>query len=504
MSRPEISAEALHEVDRVFARQQATGAAPSAAWGVFDGSGVVHWGAAGALKSGATPGPATAYRIASCTKSFTAAAILILRDEGKLKLDDPVSSHVPGFSAVALPTADSPEVTLRMLLTMSAGFPTDDPWADRQESMTPAEFDTLLSAGLSFDSVPGTSFAYSNLGYALLGRVIESASGMGYREFVRERLLEPLGLYGTAFEAGHYHGEGAAQGARNLDGEWDYLPFSGPGAFSPIGGLFSTVTDLSRWAAWLASAFDADARAESPEPAGVEHAAAEHVVAEHAGTKHAEVLSRASRREMQQAQRIVLERSEHPMGYGLGLFVEHYENQGPVVSHSGGYPGCSAHMRWSTELGVGVVAFENATFSRVPLAAVEAFDGLLTSLRSSRQGDLLARAWPETRLAQAEVTALLRNWSDETARTLFTPNVELDMPFPQRREALAAALRAIGGLTEGAPRDEKSSAPSQLSWTVPGRLGGLRAHIQLTPELPPRVQSLRVETVAPAAGPMLR
>ncbi|WP_403022504.1 serine hydrolase domain-containing protein [Salinibacterium sp. GXW1014] len=474
-----ITPEALAEVDRVFTRQQASGASPSAAWGVFDRSGLVHSGSAGALRSGATPGPDTAYRIASCTKSFTAAALLALRDEGRLGLDDPVSAHVPEFADVALPSADSPAITLRMLLTMSGGLPTDDPWGDRQESMTEEELNALLAAGLSFDTIPGTTFSYSNLGYALLGRAIETASGTDYRAFVRERFLEPLGLSRTAFESDRYTGDEAAQGARHLDGQWDYVPFSGPGAFSPIGGLFSTVGDLARWAGWLADAFD---------PAGSDE----------------RVLRRASRREMQQGQRIVPGRSEHPMGYGLGLFVEHYENQGPVASHSGGYPGCSAHMRWSTELGLGVVAFENATFSRVPLATTKAFDSLLATVRPTRTGFQLERLWPETREAQATVTAFLADWNDDTARGLFTPNVEWDMPYPQRREALAAALRAVGGLTGAPARDEASVAPSQVSWSMPGHTGAVRVHIQLTPERPPRVQSLRVETIAPAAGPMLR
>src|SRR5690606_5571985 len=122
-------------------------------------------------------------------------------------------------------------VTIRMLLTMSGGLPTDDPWGDRQEAMTASEFDALLAAGLSFDSIPGTGFTYSNLGYAVLGRVIETASGRDYRRFVRERLLDPLGLTRTAFEFDRYTGDEAALGARHLDGQWQYVPFSGPGAF---------------------------------------------------------------------------------------------------------------------------------------------------------------------------------------------------------------------------------------------------------------------------------
>src|SRR5690606_38423635 len=122
-------------------------------------------------------------------------------------------------------------------------------------------------------------------------------------------------------------------------------------------GLFSTVTDLARWAGWLASAFAGD---------------------------DSSILSAASRRELQQPHRLIPPEMPHhvghPAGYGFGLFVDHYADLGPVISHSGGYPGFSAHMRWSQREGVGVIAFVNATFLRVPLTTSAAFDGLLRSL----------------------------------------------------------------------------------------------------------------------------
>ena len=69
------------------------------------------------------------------TKSFTAATILLLRDEGRLRLDDPVAAHVPALEGWAAPTADAGPITIRHLLTMSAGLPTDDPWGDRQQAL---------------------------------------------------------------------------------------------------------------------------------------------------------------------------------------------------------------------------------------------------------------------------------------------------------------------------------------------------------------------------------
>ena len=209
-----------------FSEHHARGASPSVVWAVFDRTSLLHTDARGVLADGSIPGPDTAYRIASCTKSFTAAAILALRDEGRIGLDDPITRFVPAFSSVTLPTSDSPVPTIRMLLTMSGGLPTDDPWGDRQEAISDAELDALLHRGLSFDSIPGTRFAYSNLGYALLGRVISQASGIEYREFITHRFLTPLGLQQTGFDSTVPARAGVALGARWLDGAWEYLPFS--------------------------------------------------------------------------------------------------------------------------------------------------------------------------------------------------------------------------------------------------------------------------------------
>ena len=109
------------------------------------------------------------------TKSFTAAAVLLLRDEGRLRLDDPVADHLPVARALA---ADGmPPVTIRDLLTMGGGLATDDPWGDRQESLPLDEFDDLVSGGFSVCWPPRTMFEYSNTGYALLGRVIAVCGG---------------------------------------------------------------------------------------------------------------------------------------------------------------------------------------------------------------------------------------------------------------------------------------------------------------------------------------
>jgi len=499
---------AVHSVDSLFATRASELHAPSASYGIFTRDGLVHTGSTGEV-AGRPPTPDTIYRIASCTKSFTATALLALRDAGSLDLDAPVTDFVPAFGDVILPTDDSSVPTVRMLMTMSAGLPTDDPWGDRQESISDDDLDALLRRGLRFDSVPGTRFAYSNLGYALLGRVVTVAAGRPYRDVVGETILTPLGLDSTGFTRPEGIDDRVAVGHRRLDDAWEPLPFSGPGVFSSIGGLFSTVNDLARWAGWLAAAFD-----DRSEPARSD-----------TSTGHDDILSRASRRELQQLSRFVPALATQPSGYGFGLFVEQQPEFGEIVSHSGGYPGFSAHMRWHPASGLGIVAFENATYAQVSVPAATALLGMLHEV----QAEPTVEVWAETLRAKALVENALHG--DELPGELVSENVGLDVPWKNRRAAWAAAIHDIGGIddenSEGggrarpgalgprkaadaiavgpraplvpidADRGEESAAPSHLVWHLPGHTGRLRVEIRLTPESPPRIQTLNVRAAPP-------
>ena len=147
-TRTEPTAKALAKVRRIFAERHESGAAPSTVYGVLAGGELVAGdGVRHDRRRRHTADVDTAYRIASCTKSFTAAALLLLRDRGLVDLDEPITASCRELR-LRLPTADSPVPTLRMLLTMSAGLASDDPWADRQEALTDAEFDATIGGGV--------------------------------------------------------------------------------------------------------------------------------------------------------------------------------------------------------------------------------------------------------------------------------------------------------------------------------------------------------------------
>ena len=476
--RAPLDPAVLGQVDDLFRERVERGIAPSSVWGVFDADRLVASSGHGDRGDGRAPDADTVYRIASCTKSVTAATLLSLVAAGRVSLDAPVTEFVPAFAGVTLPTPDAPVPTLRMLLTMSAGFPTDDPWGDRQESISDADLDDVLRAGLLFDSVPGTGFAYSNLGYALLGRAVSVVAGRPFTEVATDVVLRPLGLDDTVFAEQDARGY-VVTGVRPYRGAFEPLPLTGPGAFSPIGGLYSTVADLSRWARHLASAFAPMRRPGTDAEDGP--------------------VSAADRRHMQQAMRHIpgaaVPGARRPVGYGFGLFVEQDDHHGAIVSHSGGYPGFSAHMRWSVRNGLGVVAFENATQAKVSVAAETAHDLLLAA--TSPTTPPTPEVLPETRAAQAAVSRLLADWDDDLADTICTPNVAMDVPYDRRRQTLEAAVAQVGADRSARPVQEQSSTPTHLRWWLPGTSGRLRVEIRLAPLAAGRVQTLTV-TAEPA------
>jgi CubicO group peptidase (beta-lactamase class C family) len=211
-------------------------------------------------------GPDTVFRIASMTKPITAVAILMLLDEGKLAIDDPVEKYLPEFRGQMLAwlrQGDSQisrrparPITLRDLLTHTSGLPdssTTDSYGreDGKPSTTLAESSEIYGRRpLSFE--PGTRWSYSNSGINTLGRVIEVVSGMPYEDFLKDRIFEPLGMPDTTFYPSPDQMKRAAVVYSLEDGglspvdSFRVAPVRGERPPSPAGGLFSTASDLSK------------------------------------------------------------------------------------------------------------------------------------------------------------------------------------------------------------------------------------------------------------------
>ncbi len=464
---------------------QCRGGQPALAYGVVADGRLVHARGLGERwVGGPAPDDRTVFRIASMTKSFTASAVLLLRDEGVLRLDDPAEAYVPELAGLC-PLAGSAPVTIRQLLTMTAGLPTDDPWGDRLQGQPLAEFSEFLAGGVSLAWAPGTRFEYSNLGYAILGRVIAAASGKDYVEFVRTRLFQPLGMTATGFDADEFGPDQLARGYQGKPGAWQELPVAPSGSFAPMGGIFSCVSDLALWVSGFLAAF-----LPGDDQQGGHHP-----------------LRVTSRREMQSAQAAIPPAAfirtpgglagAEPPNYGFGLFIEEHPIHGVVVQHSGGYPGFGSNMRWHRATGFGVIALANRTYAGPWVLAERMLNALLQEqkplgARAPASGPALSQgnAWPQTLAARDEVMSLLAAWDDASAERLFAENVALDEPFADRRTSVETIRERIGNFSVDEHRPAEFDSPAHCRWWLSGEKGTVAAEIMLTPEIEPRVQSL--------------
>ena len=470
---------AFDDIDRMIRGFAEREHVPGAAWGIIVDGKLVHVGVTG-VRDVATRAPvdtSTVFRIASMTKSFTALAILQLRDAGKLSLDDPAERYVPELAGLIYPTTDSPRITIRHLLSHAAGFPEDNPWGDQQLAITDAQMSGLMRRGIPFSRVPGVAYEYSNYGFAILGRIVARVSGMPYPRYVEERILRPLGMESTTLEPASVPDDRIAHGYRWEDDRWKREPALPDGAFGAMGGMLTSITDLGDYVAMFLGAWPPRDEADTLP------------------------LRRSSLREMQQVWRpgapSVRATPDGSVelnagGYGYGLRVSATCIFPHIVAHSGGLPGFGSQMRWLPDHGVGLIGLGNRTYT----GWTGPFDEALAML--ARTGALRPREpepSPELVRARDAVTRLVMQWSDPLADSIAANNLFLDRSRDRRRADIAALRARVGACQPGEGFDVVENA-LRGRWLLRCERGMLRVAITLAPIVPPKVQHLSV-AVAP-------
>ncbi len=469
-------AHGFADVDRLFSDFAKSVHAPGAAWGIVIDGELAHAGAFGVrdVAANAPVNADTVFRIASMTKSFTAMAILKLRDEGKLSLDDAAERYVPELKNLPYPTSDSPRITVRHLLTHSAGFPEDNPWGDQQLSESEEELTRMLRAGIPFSTAPGTAYEYSNYGFAILGRIVSKVSGVAYDEYVTTAILKPLGMSSTTLHPSRVPADRRAIGYRWEDERWKEEPSLPHGSFGAMGGMLTSIRDLSRYVGALMSAF--------PPRSGPETGP----------------IRRASLREMQQAWRpSALRAARDPAtsaatltssSYGYGLSVTQTCQFRSMVAHSGGLPGFGSLMRWLPDSGVGIIAFGNVTYTGWGRVVAEAFDRLAATgglqPREERPSDALIGA-------RRAVSELVSRWRDDLADSIAAENLFLDRAKDRRRREIED-LRAKVGECKAPDRFDVIENALRGQWTLDCERGRLQVAVTLAPTIPPKVQFMSV------------
>lgn len=436
------------------------------------------------VASGAGVDADTVFRIASMTKSFVALAILQLRDQGGLRLDEPVATYVPEFADLVYPTTDAPKVTVRHLLSMNAGWPQDDPWGDRQLYRTDEAMRDFYRAGVAWSNPPGVTFEYSNYGYMVLGRIITNVAGVGALDYITKQILQPLGMHATVWNGGEVPADRLALGYRWEDEQWQAEPMlTAGGDVAGFAGLFTSINDLARWVAFLQDAWPPRNEAERGP------------------------LQRSSRREMGQIWRTdqptvtVPALGAQPQlvasGYGFGLSIRH-NGRWETIGHGGGLPGFGSHMRWAPAYGVGVIALANLTYAGVTSRCIKAIDLLI---EESELKPYFLPVAPALTAAQENVLKLLAGWDDAIAATLFAENFFLDCDVPHWQQQLDQLRAQHGHLTPDGPFAAENWLRGQ--WRMKGERGWCTVSITLTPTVPPLIQELDIESTLPPS-PMLQ
>jgi CubicO group peptidase (beta-lactamase class C family) len=479
-------AAAYDEIDRLFKDSAASAHVPGAAWGLIIDGELAHAGVTGFrdVPSKAPVTPDSVFRIASMTKSFTAIAILKLRDEGKLSLDDPAEKYVPEMKTLVYPTSDSPKITIRHLLSHAEGFPEDNPWGDQHLADTDEQLSALIRAGIPFSNAPGIAYEYSNFGFAILGRIVGTLSGSrgtpteAYTRYIQDNVLKPLGMTSTTLEPSSVPADRLAHGYRWEDEQWKNEPLLANGSFGSMGGMLTTLSDLGKYVgAFLAAWPPRDGPETGP-------------------------IARSSLREMQQVSRpapasVSSSGQLNSGGYGYGLRISQNCQFPTIVSHGGGLPGFGTQMRWLPEYGVGLIAFGNLTYTSWP----RTFDAALDVL--ARTGALQPRmVQPSPALVSARdaVAALVLKWDDAAADRIAAQNLYLDTSKDRRRAAIERLLAQVGACTAGSGFDRVENA-LRGDWIMTCERGRLRVAITLAPTNPPAVQFLSVAAVPPNESP---
>ena len=445
---------------------------PSVAYGIVADGKLIFSGATGIINL-KTKKPATVkspYRIASMTKSFTAMAIMKLQEEGKLSITDPASVYVAEMKDWVYLTRDAKPITIHHLLTMTAGFPEDNPWGDRQLADTDEEFLRFLKAGVSFSSLPGHQFEYSNMGYAILGNVITRVSGMTYQEYITKNILKPLGMMDTYWEFSKVDADELVLGYRWEDEQWKEEPMLHDGAYGAMGGLITTIEDFSKYVAFHLAVYP------------------------HRNETETGPVKRSSVREMHKPSTTDLFTDSKKadgtpcpivMGYGFGLGYREDCDGVIRISHGGGLPGFGSDYRFYPDYGIGVLSFANRTYAGLGGVSGRVLDMLV------REGGLKPRVLPVSEILEkrkGELVAVLSSWDEERSNKLFAENFFLDLSRPNWIRKSRDVFEKAGEIISTG----SISPENQLRghFIIKCANGNVNVFFTLSPEKDPRIQQL--------------
>jgi CubicO group peptidase (beta-lactamase class C family) len=413
------------------------------------------------------------FRIASMSKSFTAMAILKLRDEHKLKLDDPIKEYIPEMKNQQL-TTDAPLITVRHLLTHSTGFPEDNPWGDRQLAVTEDDFQDMIEGGVSFSNVPGVAYEYSNMGFAMLGIIIKDRTLTHYSDYIAKNIWKPLGMTDAEWEYTKVPANVLAKGYRWLNNNYVEQPMLHDGIYGAMGGMIVSIESFAKYVALHQQAWPARNDAENG------------------------IIKRSSIREMHQPWRVsgLNANYKYPSGrpsplataYAYGLRWSRDGEGRETIGHTGGLPGFGSNWVILPEYGVGVMFFANATYAPTSLANNMVLDTLL------RLSGIQTRQLPASNILtqrRNELVKLLPDFKGAEKSGIFAMNFWMDYFVEsmqkEARDIFAKAGKIIS-VGEVVPENQLRGY-----FDIKAEGGVVRVSFTLTPEKSPLIQEYHIK-----------
>jgi D-alanyl-D-alanine carboxypeptidase len=335
----------------------------------------------------------TNFRMASHSKLFTAIAIMQLREDGKLRLDDPVVKYLPWFTAKPAGDDDGP-ITIEQLLSHSSGLQREagDHWRS-YEFPTEADLRRLYSERQAAFA-PSVRWKYSNLAYAVAGLLIEAVSGEKWADYVDHHIYQPLGMTSSSVDK-NVPGLAVPYTRRMPDGTRDVIPFVDAKGMAAATGITSNVEDMARF---VSANFRRGARG------------------------GAQIVSSGSWRELHRVRSVD---ETWVSGSALGFDVQRYNNR-TYVGHGGGYPGNTTFTSLQLDDKVGVIVLTNTNDSNVGEMARQLMGTVGAAVAKAARGTPVTVAWDPT---WARFAGLYRGvWGDQQVvllnqkLVLITPN----------------------------------------------------------------------------------
>ena len=479
--RMEKIMQAFPAIDKIFKDYADSNHLPGVAYGLVVDGKLVYKGNIGYtdIDKKIPVTSSSLFRIASMSKSFATMAIMKLRDEGKLNLDDPAYFYIPELKNLKYPTADAPHITVRHLMSHSAGFPEDNPWGDRQLADNDKDLLELIGKQISFSNPPGIAYEYSNLGFALLGKIITTVSGMQYQEYIKKNILEPLGMKTTTYEYGDVAPDKLAHGYRWLNEKWNeetLLHDTKDGSWGAMGAMISSIDEFANYMEFHLSAWPPNnAKDDGP-------------------------IKRSSVREMHHPWRFNAFNPNYkfPDGricavtsaycFGLG-WMKDCDGK-TYIAHSGGLPGFGSQWRIMPDYGIGIVSFANRTYSPMGFVNLQILDTII------KIAGLQPMQLPPSKILEQrknDIINILPDWNNAEQSGIFAENFFPDYPIDTLKKYARDLYAKAGKIIS--VKEVKPENQLRGSFIIEGEKINIEIYFTLSPENPPLIQEYHIKEV---------